>query len=497
MADKLKLNHGPWSEIFLGTWSGYEVHLFENPEKFTLTIIYEKARGKTKGMAILLNKYFMVGGDTSRLLKTLGGYALVFEKNYPSFKRRYLSLSSGPRYIDMEKELPSTAVDEAFKKIEEMSERAVELSHGLGVELTELKNAKEDEISSLFSEPILLPGIVMREGGRAPAAAVPAVKRPGAMLVLGKKITGGNAQVSIDELATTVIIGPIESRKKAVQVLMESCVLNGVSVIIFDEDGSFEKMGAPNRDFEYEAYPDLQPIGMPLKTTDLTVDLNLIDAEMFKEIIGMSPEKESLGKTAMELISRVLKESQGSLESLSDMEEKLLTLEEEVKRFHVYRAVRMVKVCDNAYAGVFAGKIEMHRFISPYAKSMGSISRVDVSNIPQNLKKAFAFSLIKSLYEQLRESTPELRIVVFFVRGVDIAPSAVKKRLDEALLKTLQECSQFGVGYCLGVQHGIDLNPQILESSSLRFDFITNEEAAVKEANQRAYRMKLRPTLSA
>ena len=250
-----KLPHGPWKEIFYGEWTGYNINMFENPDKFTLILIYEKGKEREiKGVMVLLNKYFVVEGDPSKLAEGLGGYSLVFGKYHPTFKTTYLIIGSGPQYS--KEEVVSETVDKAFSIVEKKSEEVMEKSKAFGVNVTELKHAKEEFSARLFSEPTLLPGLVFRETPEK-------IAEKG--VVLGKKLDGSMAEENIRNFMSTVVVGKTEQVIHNLHVILENCVLSGITGIVFDDSESFKNMGSPNTSFNYEEFPNLQPIGMPLK----------------------------------------------------------------------------------------------------------------------------------------------------------------------------------------------------------------------------------------
>ena len=491
MAMEAKMPHGPWKEIFYGQWSGYEVRMYENPDKYNIILVFEREKEREiKGIVVILSKFFVVEGEASHFVESIGGYSLVFEKFYPTFKVRYLAVSSGPKYV--EAELLTKGIEEAFSEVEKRSEDALEKSKTFRVELTELKHAAEEYSSKLFSEPILLPGLVFRQ--------VPE-KAAGAVLLLGKKIDGSPAEENVNSLSSTVVIGDQEQTNTCLQVIAESCVLAGLAVVIFDEADSFGKMSAPNPDFPHEEYPNLQPIGMPIKSLEpggISIDLNIIEKEVFRELIRVE-EKEGnyVGKEAAELLEQVLEKDRGKFNNITDFEKKLIATEEEEKKFHVYRAVRWIRVMDKVFPNYFGGKLESKKLITPYLKTMGSIVRVNLKGVPIHIKKGFVYSIMKSLYEEYSSRQLSTRVMGVISFAHKYVPSEPKKKTDLALLNVLNKCEEFGVNYCLSTEHEIDLNPEVAKTASMKIEYISGNEAAIKEKSKRPYRVKIRARLSA
>ena len=497
MENKLDLPFGPWYEIFSGTWSNYDIAMLQNPDKLTLTIIFDKERDKVEGMVLILDKYYVVEGDPTRLASAIGGYNVVFEKMYPVFKKKYFVISSGPKYAKADKDEIDAALQEVFTVMNDTSERANELARSFAVNMTELKYAKEEEVSKLFSEPILMPalGIPRGEGGTSTRTLI--------KTLLGKKTTGEKAEESVQSFAETVVIGSKDEREQIIHVLLENCVLGGMTTVVFDENKRYERMATPNKNFDYKAFPDLQPIGMPLKDLTIqqvTIDLNIITPEMFREIVGFGGGgKEFLGKDSAELMDGIIANGNGQLKTLAEIEEKLLAVKDEVKKFHIHRAVRMLKVMEMAYPGYFGGKVDLTLFVSPYMRNVGALIRLDISGLPSEIKSALIYSVMASLYRKYKEemATKELKVVSFVVDGARIAPTQPETALQNGMVEVLADSNRYGVGFCLGAEHETDLNQVVSENVTMRLEMVDENEVAVREVHSRPYRLKIRPNMSA
>jgi len=496
MDKKFDLPFGPWYEIFSGTWANYDVTLLQNPDKLTLNIIFDKDRDKVTGMVFILNKYYVSEGDPSRLSSVLGGYNIIFEKMYPTFKKKFLVISSGPKYASSEKEEIDASLQEIFNAINDRSERANELSKSFNVNLTEIKYAEEAAIG-LFSEPIIMSALTVQKTGEAsPAKAL-------SKTLLGKKSTSENAEESAQSFTDAIVIGVKEEREQMMHVLLENCVLSGLTTVVFDDSRVYEKMSNPNKNFDFKAFPDLQPIGMPLKNVSIQevgINLNMLSPEMFREVLGVvSREKDYQGKVSAELIDEVIANSNGQLKSLADIQEKLLEVRDEVKKFYIYRAVRMLKVLDMAYPNFFGGRVDLTLFISPYLRSIGSIVRIEAGDIPKEIRAVLVYSVMASLYNKYKEemATKEVKVIAFIPDGKEIAPGTTETVLQREMVTVLSDCNKYGVGFCIGAEHETELSEAATGDATIKLEMLGDEEVAVKESHSRPYRMKIRPNFSA
>lgn len=485
---------GPWQRVFEGEWSGTRVHLFKNPDRYTLTTVEDREAGELKGLVLFLNKYFIVSGNVSRLNTELGGYSILLEENFPARKGRFFAISTGPEYTEPKTKEVDEKVEELFHVIKDKQKKLYELSKSHEVDLTELKNASQEEEELLFNRPSLLPALLMSREEKQE-------RRVGKKVLLGKKLDGTKAEETIDKFRSTAVIGDRDRRRKAIQVLLENCVLSGVNGVILDDFNEHTGLASPNPRFPHDEYPEVQPIGLPLRTLKpgkIQIDLNLLDKKSFREIIHVPDEDEEYqGKKAAEMIDNII-ESEYELNGLKDIEEKLMIMKEDVKKFHKYRGVRWMKVINQEYPDFMDGKMDLKSMVSTYLQSMGSIIRIDTSALPSNMKRAFAYSFLQTLYGENKEEgfKKGLRAIIILPNSKVYTPSNPTTRLHEKILEVLTDANAYGVGYALGAEDKVDIYPPLLEEATLTQEFVEEDEVAVKPDEGKPYRVKLRPFLT-
>ena len=169
----------------------------------------------------------------------------------------------------------------------------------------------------------------------------------------------------------------------------------------------------------------------------------------------------------------------------------------EEKKFHSYRAIRWIRILDKVFPNCFWWKLEPKRLIAPYLKTMGSIIRVDLKGAPLHIKKGFIYSTLRSLYEEYSSRQLSTRVIGIVPFANKYVPHGTKKSIDLAILDVLNKCEQYGVNYCLSTEHEIDMNSEVVKTASMKIEYISGDEAAVKEKSKRPYRVKIRARLSA
>ncbi|MFH0986972.1 MAG: hypothetical protein V1911_02875 [Candidatus Micrarchaeota archaeon] len=487
-----EFSHGPWKEMYKGEWNGYETCVYSNPDMLTLTTISDK---KGEGWVCIMNKYFVFEGDISKFTDNIKGYLLVFEKHYPAVSAKYISISNGPFYS--KKASASSDIDGMYKEMQFLTEKVNEMSAVYSANLTELKHAKTEYYDWLFSEPSMLPGLITGKLSER------MISGTGAKTILGKKVDGTPAEESIQSFARTVVIGRTEEMEKMFHIILENCVLGGINGVVIDENDYFTDMSSPDSSFKLSEYPALQPIGMPLKTqkiADVQIDLNLFTKSMFREILEMPISgEEYCGKKSAELIDAVIENRSGHFNSLTDIIEALMKNSTDDNKSYTYKAMRWLIVLEKKYPGCFAGKMELRKLIPTYMKSIGSIIRLDAKDLSANIRKALFYSIIKSAYDEFKKTGGgrQINVLLCVLNGERYIPHNPEKPIEQALTKVLADCYNYGVGFCISAETDHALFEDLVENSTLRIDFVSEGEVAVKEANERAYRMELRPRLSA
>jgi len=490
--EPLKIGHGPWTMIFKGTWTGHEIHFYENPDRMTLTAVFEKEKNKVVGALLILDKYFVVTGNVEKLIEKVGQHTQVINKHYPSFKAKYLVVSSGPIYTKIVK--AEEELDKAFAEIGEGTETVNSLSRRYSVDLTELKNAKPEYADRLFSEPLLLPVVMTRRG--TPAAGASPRASGFARISFGKSSADKAVEEDINGYFNTLIIGNAEQVKQGMQLLIENCALNKVPALVFDDRNAFEEISAPNRKFDFKGWPDIQPVGMPLKNPELSrigISLNMLDSLCMKEIVGIHGDE---GSMAFSLIKEILEKNKGRLMSLDDMGKKIMEIRNTGKKFQMMRAVRLLKVLEMSYPNIFKDKTNTRALVSAQIGGMGAVTRLNTSGLPQPVRNAFIYSALQSVHDEFGKGV-EMRMMACILDGEHATPKNVKTQLQEKIVDILSKCNETGIAFCISTEHKIDVNNDLTEHNTAEIDFIGDKEIAIKKESKKPYRVKLRPTLSA
>ncbi len=485
----MDLINGPWKTLFKGEWEGYEIELKQNPKKIILTLIYEKEKS---GVVSTLNKFYYTEANTSKLIEDFKDYSISIEKSFPTHSSKFFGLSSGLNYSSLE--LLNGMIENEFKQIEEKTEGLNEKIKEYSLNLIELNHVSEEKQKDLLADPILLLGVVTSKEMPKEAITSPA------KVLLGKNLKGEEAVEEINYFKNSLILGDEEEIKKAIHVILENLVLSGKIGIVLDDDDSFSKMNYPNREFDFEEYKELQPIGMPIKhlrINEIGINLKKMNATSLIETFCLDSEN-FIAEDAREIIENVFEKEKESINSLDDLETKVMQVTDETKKFHIYRAVRWLRVLEKKYPNYFKSSIPYSKIIPSYSTAMGKIIRVEVKEEPIEIKKAFAYTLISDLKEEYKQKnySNRLKTEVCLPNGKKFMPSNPKKEIENKLISEAQEAMDYGIGVALGAETEEEINEAITENATVKIQFVSKKEIAFMKKDATPYRIKIRENLT-
>ena len=476
--------HGPWKTLLSGVWSGKEVSYHENPEHELLVMIYDRRGEAIHGMVFFMVRLFQLEGKVGPFAEGAGENTIVIRKNTPTFNGSFLAVSTSPEYVKFTPRELISAAERHFAELEKRSAEIRKKSADFPVKLVEIRYAQASKTNELLGEPLALPSLIVRKEGFGLVS-----KQPRGRVHLGITLGGKKSEEGISSFLLTTVFGP--DTRRALHVIMEGCLLNGVSGVAF---GGFERAEAPSPDTdEFNKYGiDVEPLGMPTRRfrpgSDFFIELGLLTKELFGDITGAGQGR------ATALIGKALK---GNPEKLSQVVQYLMAIREEEDKYFAARGIRVCKLLDLAYPGLFSGKLEPKEIVAPWLKKMGRIAIINTSGLRPSLRKGVIYATIKTLYESYKKEFASSAMKVLIVvseKGIYGKGTTVLDRETNALLKMVGE---YGIGICIDAKSEMDIDPEIRQNATMQIQTMEANSASVKEHTKRPYRIKLRPTLSA
>ncbi|MBI1973737.1 hypothetical protein HYS54_02895 [Candidatus Micrarchaeota archaeon] len=471
----MKLVRGPWKPIFSGEWLGHRTEMLQNPEKTIATLIHDET-----GALLLMDHYFICTGQLGKLSEKLNANSQVLQKNFGTFNASYMIISTEPAYF--KRQALEDGFEETIEKLDKDMEEFNDIAHEFGVEVTDIRHAKEEYSLHAFSEPSLLISAVKR--GKT------MIQRPAEVsgMVLGKTATGETVEEKMTDMFTMIVVG--KHRKNAMQVVMENVTLSKMTAIVLDDSGDFQKVEEPNKEFDYRAYPELQAMGMPTKKPRAWVNLNDLNSHTIMEMLDINSNGDKQpfhGQDALKLLSEVITSKSGKLSGVSDVIKALIAHRED--EFQKYRAIRWLLAIEDRHPGILDGEIDP-KSIASQISGTGSVVLIDAA-LPKNIKRALAYSMLKALS---RMEGGEPKAVFFSLNSTSLFDSTSK--LGEEIAEQLVRVQSKGIGYCLGADSASGIHAELLSRADASIEMVNDHEAAVKKKRSKPYRLLLRTPLS-
>ncbi len=473
----LPLPQGPWEPIVTGNWDGIDISYYENPDKEILIFIFDKRGSKILGAVMLAARFFLVQGDASKLVdKFSEGNVIYLKKRTPTVKLDYLAVVSDPIYAEFKPADIIRKFNKVYSSLSDTSSELRKLARQQNLILTELRNANEEEVHRLFGEPLALPTVIVRKPGEKTMLEMKTGK-----MNLGLKVTGEKAQEIVQNLILSVIVG--SQRKKIIQVLIEEAVLNGVTVVLYDEDGSFANINKPNPSMEdFEKFELSQPMGMPTRVMEpgieIFIEFEHYGKEELAELLGVTGE-------CVKILEDALKTHPETIEDLANAIDSV-----KIKKYPHERVLRILKYIENEYGDLFRGKNDAREILAPWLRKMGRVTYIKLEELPEILREGVKLCVTKSIHRFLKSELPRREVTSLSIIEVR------KGKIYEEYLKTLKLLTSYGHGLLLCGDNEIDMDKDCLESAKIRIDTVSENEAVIKVHGKKPYRIKVRPTLA-
>lgn len=475
--------------MFSGVWEGKEIAYYENPDKMILTIIYDRKGDQPAWMILLMTRFFTVKGNASNFNTEFPGNSILIDKHTSTFKGSYLAITTDPVYV---KFTPRNLINETEKLSADLENKAIEarrLSNNYQIDLVDLRHASEEVIREVFGEPLALPTSIVRKPGPGTVSQVVTGE-----LHLGLDNEGEKAKEQIQSVLLTTIIGAQEEGRRIAQVILEDCILNGVSSVVFDVNETYSEIETPNSDItEYETYGiTVDPIGLPVRKfipgTDMFVDLTLLDGKIFSDIIGIGNPK------TVDLINQVL--STNKLTNLKQLIDELATHRSEEGKYFAARGIRALKLTNSLYPNIFSGHVEVKDLIAPWLKKMGRISLVDLKGVNSFIVKGMIYTVLRTLRDHYKDELATNKLKVEILIEYPEVVSGRGGTLEKEISSISKECTDLGVGLIVLTDNELDVSKELSDMSTLKIVIEKENEVTVVEHSKNPYRAYIRPTLS-
>ena len=473
----LNLPNGPWNLILSGNWGGIDISYYENPDKEVLVVIFDKKGEKIAGIVMLLSRFFIPSGNATSVVDAMQGNAVYIKKKTNTKKLDYVAVVTDPLYSNFKPAEITMNFNKLWNSLQENAAKMRESARKANVVLTELKNANQEQIHAVFGEPLALPTVIMRKPGEGTSLEIKT-----GMANLGIKQTGEKAEETVQNFILSILTGKTIGRM--LQVIIEEGVLNGITVVLFDENNSFENINKPNSDMkDFEKFGLFQPMGMPVRTIEpgieAFIEIPFFSSEFLSTLLGS-------GKDTIPVLDEAMKSNPDNLKDLEDSIES-----KELKKYVDARMLRVLKLVEREHGDLFKGKNDAREILAPWLKKMGRVSYVKLGNLPDALKAGIVYSVVKSIHRFMRSEAPRKEL-----QSMSVLEYKTGNKLFSETEKTLKVLLGYGHGSLFYARDDLDFDEEIKENARIKIHTLDKDSAVVKVPGKKEYRLSIRPTLS-
>jgi hypothetical protein len=450
--------------------------VYQNPDKMMLLTLFEKRQGKVTGALTFLKKGFAIEGDTSRIALSQRQDVMIVTKISREHAGKYLLLSSSPAFIEYNRDSLTKTITEQGAEIDHLSKAMVEILRGYDCKVTDFRAVDDDELQLLLGDPFSLFAYLSVSKGQGSQAMQGSVK-----CLLGIDRDNEPVSVKLTSLRTVLITGGrLPQRLHAMHLVIESCLMNNISAMVFDSNGALSGLAKPNKDSsKYEEFKLTSiPLGFPFKAYELEkglfIDLSRLNPEVFLSAFGIEKSDVAL------VVKRAYAEKPGGFAAIGDLIVAMEQLREsaEVTRYTISKAVRAAAVIQKSSPNVFAkaGALEMTA-----ASGLGKVIHVNLAGQQPEIALLAAYSLLDFAFS---DEAPERAVLIAFAQDATGVPPAI--------LSKLLAIGPSASRRVLLAEHESDLSGF---KPTLEIE-IVGDDAIVSEEGENQKRIRLRPAYS-
>ncbi len=478
--DVLRLPYGPWKPLLSGKYDGYDVSLYQNPDRDLFSVLVDAdADGNPKGLVVVMYKGFLVDGPVTDLVKGIKGRTIVITKKSGGDVYQFLLLEGGPKYIGLAREELVETLNKLGNLLYKDGTLLRNVAKAMGITVTALRDVPRKVAALMLAEPVVIPNLVG-------SPALPRVSEFAKVLAVGKGRDGSVVKESAVEFGKTVILGEhTAARRKFFRIILENMLLSGIPAIIATPwQEKYERMNEPG-DVAVQGY-GLTPMGFPRRIwtlgEDFHIDLNFVDPGALAEALGISKTQKAFVE-----IENALKSKKGQLDGIET-----LVTHGPNEKFHRLRAFRVTAEAKAERGNAFGRNNVSSLLVA------GDVGNATVVKIEEDLWTTTALqSLLSGLLEFIskRGKSKKLRAVVFIEAADRIVPR-VRSPVTESIVQKISELKDYGIGFVAEAPEESQIHKGILDLAETTVRTVTDDEVGVRLLTKRPYRVKLRPFVS-
>lgn len=490
-----RVPEGPWQKIFSGSFQGHSTTLFSSEAGMLMSAVLDGPEESPSGVLMEFFRAFKCEGQLEGFVETLPRDVRVIIRHSEKRTSKFFLLSSSPSYSAYNEEDVLSEADSLLRKLSKQSDMVRDIAKAYDLKLREMKELPEDEKSEFFSEPLVV--------GMAVPSPIGTIEEPPSVLK-GEVFLGisPNEAIVREPLALfkkTVVFGPeAKHRRHAMHIIAEGTLLSNIPVVIVDSDDAFlgisEAASQPGELKKFKV--DAEPIGFPAKQFRLgqgfSIDLNKINPAGLLELYGAGQG------TASKAIEQALDQKKaGTMQELAEM---LRSIEatEEFSDYEKARTARILELIDSTYPLAFGEGNDIAEISKNWIKGIGMAGIIRLKGFDERISLLALHTLALELleYYKAKGKASGVRSMLLIPNGQAFLPIEANNVFSKEIAGALLEAAEYGVGFALECEKSIDLDRELSEKAEAEITLVQGNDAGVRLAGKKQYRVFLRPGLS-
>jgi hypothetical protein len=477
-----RVNYGPWETIFSGVFYSHEVEVVMNPEKYFLTIVYEKKDGEKTGALVDGHKALVARGQIDSFIQTLPKKCFGVSKTNGTRNSKMLFISTEAIFVDFKQDDFVRDIDNLIKKSFDTIGTIIELAKSSSLELRETSMSPEAEYAPILGDPFmarsLLSGLKKTAMELIDLGDTKIGKRYYNKIQIG---LGKNREIikeDLENLERTQIIGNKNETNYATYILTENFLLENTQAIIFDSEEYFSGLGIASKN-EKELSDDLvdyEPAGFPIKKfvakENVKIPFSNIDLKLFFDKMKVADKK--LEKIFDKKVDAGTPEE--FLEEIKGFEE--------LNEFEKLKLERIIKIISSNLKGLFGKESNIEEILKKWPGSLGRATIIDTSKLNDKEKMYFVIGLMREIEKQKKEK----EVVIVLPSAGELARESQGK-IEEEILSLENK----GYGFILASNKSLKKTEG---TNSATINIVSGKDVAISIKNKKNYRAKLRASLS-
>ena len=492
-----RLPQGPWEPIFAGVILGYEVEVLSNASSNLLSAIYEVQDGKKVSAVLEMYKPLFVRGETESFVETLPRKITLLISHSKQETLKFMIVDSEPSYVTYEQEAMSREVERLLENTERFTGVVKEVSKAYDIEIKEITEVDERRQQSFYGMPIVSLLVTPKLSAHAEHGAMTESLPIGeGEIILGITRKGQAVKEPLSFFSRTVITGGSDSdRLKAIHVMAESSILSGIPAIILDFSGSFSRMNYPNKESTAlsEFGLNFEPIGLPFAQTSadkIRIDMRRVNAKGLLELFEVSDP------TVVRLIASAFDNK--AMLALKEAEHFIITypLSEEINEYKKSKALRILRLIDSRYAGMFRASPDVNELMKGWLKGLGKAYVLRFSPEDRRLNSLLLESLTAGIYTEFMTSETPRRAFLFIEKGEQFLRQEGASASSNASASNIIRSSDKGLYFAVDAYDSANLSEKIKMSANARISVIAENDIGVQLKGKQSFRAILRPGIT-